>query len=161
MFFFIWVKLLMVINMKSTKYNKVADRHKPFENRIYNAFVAFISGGVVGFLGELLIEVFCKWIQLSRSDAGMLMILIFIFLASLGTGLGFFDKFVTKFKCGLIIPITGFAHSMTSSAMDYRKEGLVYGIGSNMFKLAGTVIVYGIVSSWFFGLLRYLIGGGA
>ena len=53
--------------------------------------------------------------------------------------------------------ITGFAHSMTSSSLDYKKEGLIYGIGSNMFKLAGSVIIYGIVSAWFFGLIRYLI----
>ena len=59
---------------------------------------------------------------------------------------------VNKFRCGLLIPITGFAHSMTSSSLDYKNEGLIYGIGSNMFKLAGNVIVYGIVSAWTFAL---------
>ena len=87
------------------------------------------------------------------------MIIIFIFIASLCTGLGFFDKLVTKFKCGLLIPITGFAHSMTSSSMDYRTEGPIYGIGSNMFKLAGSVILYGVLSAFIFGTIRYLIGG--
>ena len=57
------------------------------------------------------------------------------------------------------IPITGFAHSMTSAALDYRKEGLIYGIGSNIFKLAGSVILYGVVSAWLFGMIRYFIGG--
>ena len=120
-----------------------------------NAFVAFFSGGVVGMLGEIEIEILCHWI--SRTEANNIMILTFIFLASLFTALGFFDKWVTKMRCGLIIPITGFAHSMTSSSLDYKKEGLIYGIGSNMFKLAGSVIIYGIVSAWFFGLIRYLI----
>ena len=78
-------------------------------------------------------------------------------MASLLTGIGIFDKLVTIFRCGLLIPITGFAHSMTSCALDYRNEGPIYGIGSNMFKLAGSVIVYGIVSAWFFGTIRYLI----
>lgn len=141
--------------MKNTKYNKIADKHKASEDRVLNALTAFFSGGVVGMLGEIDIEILCHWF--SRADAGNLMILTFIFLASFFTALGFFDNWVTKLKCGLIIPITGFAHSMTSSSLDYKKEGLIYGIGSNMFKLAGSVIIYGIVSAWFFGLIRYLI----
>ena len=142
--------------MKSTKYNKIADMHKAEETRLQNAIIAFVSGGVIGFLGELIIEILCHY-EMSRTDASTIMIVIFIFLASLCTALGFFDKLVTKFKCGLLIPITGFAHSMTSSALDYKEEGPIYGIGSNMFKLAGTVILYGIVSAWFFGTIRYLI----
>ena len=141
--------------MKNTKYNKIADKYKVPEARVMNAFVAFFSGGVVGMLGEIEIEILCHWI--SRTEANNIMVLTFIFLASLFTALGFFDKWVTKMRCGLIIPITGFAHSMTSSSLDYKKEGLIYGIGSNMFKLAGSVIIYGIVSAWFFGLIRYLI----
>lgn len=141
--------------MKNTKYNKIADKYKAPENWIMNALIAFFSGGVVGMLGEIEIEILCHWV--SRAEANNLMILTFIFLASLFTALGFFDKWVTKMRCGLIIPITGFAHSMTSSSLDYKKEGLIYGVGSNMFKLAGSVIIYGIVSAWFFGLIRYLI----
>ena len=76
------------------------------------------------------------------------------------TALGFFDKLVNFARCGLIIPITGFAHSMTSSAMEYRKEGLVTGIGMNIFKLSGTVILYGVVSAYIFGIIRYVIFGG-
>lgn len=141
--------------MKNTKYNKIADKYKAPENRFLNSLLAFSSGGVIGMLGELEIELLCHW--MSRNEASNLMILTFIFLASLFTALGFFDKLVSKFRCGLIIPITGFAHSMTSSSLDYKKEGLIYGIGSNMFKLAGSVIIYGIVSAWFFGIIRYLI----
>ena len=70
------------------------------------------------------------------------------------------DTLVSKLKSALLIPITGFAHSMTSAALEYRKEGLVTGIGSNIFKLAGTVILFGIVSVYFFGLIRILILGG-
>ena len=70
-----------------------------------------------------------------------------------------FDVIVAKFKSALIIPITGFAHSITSAAIDYKNEGLVLGIGSNIFKLAGTVILYGEVSVYIFGLIRILLGG--
>ena len=89
----------------------------------------------------------------------MIMIVILVFISSICNALGFFDKLVSKLKCGLLIPITGFAHSMTSATLDYRKEGPISGFGSNMFKLAGSVILYGVVSAWFFGMIRYLLGG--
>ena len=144
--------------MKNTKYEKIADKHKAPETRINNAFIAFLSGGVIGTLGEVIIKILGTF-DISRTDATPIMITIFIFIASLSTALGFFDTLVTKFKCGLLIPITGFAHAMTSSSLDYKNEGPIYGIGSNMFKLAGSVIIYGIVSAWLFGTIRYLIGG--
>jgi len=143
--------------MENILYNQVADKHKARENKMHHTVVSFLSGGVIGFLGELVIELLCSFFHLSRGDASNIMIVLFIFIASLCTALGFFDKLVSIFRCGLLIPITGFAHSMTSSALDYRKEGPIYGIGSNMFKLAGSVIVYGVVSAWFFGTVRYLI----
>ena len=87
------------------------------------------------------------------------MLITFIFLGCLFTALGFFDKWVTFAKCGLIIPITGFAHSIMSAALEFRKEGFVTGIGANMLKLAGTVIIYGIVSAYVFGILRLILGG--
>ena len=144
--------------MKNVKYDRTADLYKAEEHRVRNFFLSFIVGGIVGFLGELIIEVLINNFHISRSDASTFMIMIFILIASLCTALGFFDKLVTKFKCGLLIPITGFAHSMTSAAMDYKSEGPIYGIGSNVFKLAGSVILYGVVSAWFFGMIRYLIG---
>lgn len=156
----IWLILVMVIKMKDNLYNRIADFHKPKETKVKNAVVAFISGGVVGLLGEGIIEVLCGIVHMSRADAQVFMSVILIFIASLATALGFFDKLVSKFRCGLLIPITGFAHSMTSAALDYRKEGPIYGIGSNIFKLAGSVILYGVVAAWFFGMIRYFIGGG-
>ena len=145
--------------MRNTGYDKIADKHKAQEDRVKNASVAFLSGGIIGLIGEGIVEVLINNFDFSRVDATTLMIVIFIFIASLSTALGFFDKLVTKFKCGLLIPITGFAHSMTSSALDYKREGPIYGIGSNIFKLCGSVILYGVVSAWFFGMIRYLIGG--
>lgn len=148
----------MVIKMKNVKYDRTADLYKADEHRVRNFFLAFLVGGLVGFLGELIIEILINEFHISRSDASTFMIMFFIVFASLCTALGFFDKWVTKFKCGLLIPITGFAHSMTSAAMDYKNEGPIYGIGSNIFKLAGSVILYGVVSAWIFGMIRYLIG---
>ena len=69
------------------------------------------------------------------------------------------DLLTTKLRCALLIPITGFANSLTSAAIEHRKEGLVLGIGANIFKLAGTVILYGIVSTYVFGIIRLIVGG--
>ena len=143
--------------MKNIKYDRTADLYKADEHRFRNAFLAFLIGGLIGFLGEAIIEILIFSFHISRSDASTFMIMIFILFASLCTALGFFDKWVTKFKCGLLIPITGFAHSMTSAALDYKNEGPVYGLGSNIFKLAGSVILYGVVSAWFFGMIRYIL----
>ncbi len=88
------------------------------------------------------------------------MLVTFIFITCLLTGIGVFDDLVKKGKMGLIIPITGFAHSMQSAVLDYKKEGLIYGFGSNVFKLAGSVILYGVVSAYVFGLVRFIIFGG-
>ena len=99
-------------------------------------------------------------LHLSRKESGVFVILTLIVIASILTALGVFDILVTKVKSALIIPITGFAHSITSAALEYKTEGLVLGIGANIFKLAGTVILYGVVAVYLFGILRLLIIGG-
>lgn len=147
--------------MKNKKYEDIIEKHKPDEHRGTNCLVAFLIGGLIGALGEILIELYIMWFHISQSQASTYMIITLIFFACLFTALGFFDKWVTFARCGLLIPITGFAHSMQSASLEYKTEGLVYGIGSNAFKLAGTVIVYGVVSAWTFGIIRLLIGGGA
>ena len=146
--------------MEKRLYDKLVLSHKPKENKGENAFIAFVIGGLVGVLGQLLVEFYSYYLNLSSSDAAIFMMITLIFLASLFTALGFFDKWVKFARCGLIIPITGFAHSMTSAAIEYRKEGLVTGLGANMFKLAGTVILYGVVSAYILGFFRLIIMGG-
>ena len=146
--------------MEKKEYKKIVDRHKPKETRLINAIVAFVVGGIVGVIGQLLIDFYTSWLSIPTTDATAFMIVTLIFISCLFTALGFFDKWVTFAKCGLIIPITGFAHSMMSSGMEYRNEGPIFGIGANMFKLAGSVIVYGIVSAWFFGMIRFYFLGG-
>lgn len=150
----------MVIIMEKKKYEKIVDKHKPTETRGQNAFIAFVTGGLIGVIAQVLTELYTVWFDISTKDASSFMLVTLIFIACLFTALGFFDKWVTFCKCGLIIPITGFAHSMMSSGLEYKKEGPIFGIGSNVFKLAGSVILYGIVSAWFFGLLRLMIMGG-
>ncbi len=146
--------------MDKISYKKIVDRHKPTETRLINAIVAFVVGGLVGVIGQLLIDFYTSWLHITTQDATSFMIVTLVFISCLFTALGFFDKWVTFAKCGLIIPITGFAHSMMSSGMEYKHEGPIYGVGANLFKLAGSVILYGIVAAWFFGMIRYYFLGG-
>ena len=147
-------------NMEKKLYEKIVMNHKPKEHRVKNAIISFIIGGLMGILGHFLLQLYSYYLNISSSDAAIFMIITLIFLSSLFTALGFFDKLVNYCRCGLIIPITGFAHSMTSAAIEFKREGYVTGLGANIFKLAGTVILYGIVSAYIFGIIRYFILGG-
>ena len=144
--------------MEKYKYKDIVNYNTPKENTLLNALVAFISGGVMGLIGNFLVNFYSSMLSIPTSDASVFMIITLLFFGCLFTALGFFDKWVTFCKCGLIIPITGFAHSMMSASLEYKKEGLITGIGANMFKLAGTVIIYGVVSAYIFGLIRLVIG---
>ena len=141
-------------------YLQLVEKHTPKEDVLKNALITFVCGGIIGALSELLLQNYMVWFSLSRKDSGVLVILTLIVIASVLTAFGIFDVWVAKLKCALIVPITGFAHSITSAALDYRKEGFVLGLGANIFKLAGTVILYGIVSVYVFGLVRIIIMGG-
>ena len=146
--------------MDKNRYKEIVDNNTPKPDKLKNALVSFIVGGLIGSFGELLLRCYSLWFELPRKESGVLVTLTLIAIASILTALGVFDVLVAKVKAGLIIPITGFAHSMTSAALEYKNEGLVLGIGANIFKLAGTVILYGIVAVYLFGLLRLLIIGG-
>lgn len=147
------------VNMKD-KYSEIVKKHTPQEPILKNALLTFIYGGLMGSFSELLLRCYMLWLNISRKDAGVIVIITLIIIASLLTALGVFDVCVTKLKSALIIPITGFAHSLTAAAIEYRKEGFILGIGANIFKLAGSVILYGIVSVYVFGLIRLFILGG-
>ena len=146
--------------MKNKKYDAIVKKNTPKESRLRNGIVVFFAGGAIGALSELLLNAYSVWLDLPIKESGILVILTLIAISSILTALGVFDVCVNVLKSALIIPITGFAHSMTSAALEYKNEGLVLGIGANIFKLAGTVILYGVVSVYIFGIIRLLIIGG-
>lgn len=98
--------------MNKENYKKIMNKYKPKENVFKNSCIAFLSGGLLGLIGQGLIDIYSNVLNISSKEASTLMIVTLVFLGVLLTGLGFFDKWVNFFKCGLIIPITGFAHSM-------------------------------------------------
>jgi stage V sporulation protein AC len=146
--------------MDTKKYQEIVDRHEVKENRLKNGIVAFIIGGLMGMIGNLLVDFYSYIFDIPSKIASTYMIITLIFIGCLLTCLGIFDKMVAFARCGLLIPITGFAHSLQSAALEYKKEGLVTGIGANIFKLAGTVILFGIISAYVFGIVRALVFGG-
>ena len=139
-------------------YQDIVKENSPKENVFMNAVIAFITGRIMGIIGQFLIDFYSSILDVSTKEATVCMLVTLIFLTCLFTSLGFFDKFVNFCKCGLIIPITGFAHATMSAALEYRKEGLVTGIGMNMLKLSGAVIIFGVVSSFIFSLIRMVVG---
>ena len=146
-----------VIMMNRKKYLKVVDECTVKDKKLINYINSFTIGGLIGFLGEG-IKMICKnYYYLPVSEAVSYVLIIMIFLSCLCTGLGFFDDVVSKFRCGIVIPITGFAHSIMSSALDYKKDGLITGIGANFFKLAGSVLLYGILSGFICGIIKVII----
>lgn len=146
--------------MNNESYKELTDKIVPKEDKVKNGVTAFLVGGLIGLIGQIIVYVLENNFDVAHKDATSIMIVILIFIASLCTALGFFDNLVAKAKAGLIVPITGFAHAMTSSMIDYKKEGLITGIGANAFKLTGSVILYGVVAAYVFGTIRYLFFGG-
>ena len=145
--------------MNKEEYKKLVKNFSPKEPKLRNALVAFLVGGGVGFTGEVIVNILMKSFGISRVDSLAWLAFILILFATFMTAIGKFDNWVSKAKCGLIIPTTGFAHSVQSAAIDYKKDGLVTGIGANVFKLAGSVILYGIISAFFLVIIKVVLYG--
>lgn len=139
-------------------YEKVANRHGLPTHKVKNACIAFISGGFLAVVSQFLFFLFKSMFDLNKDTAVSLVVIVIIALTALLTGLGVYDKIAQHCGAGLFIPISGFSNSLASCALEAKSEGLIYGIGSNMFKLAGSVITYGIVSAYIFGMIRYVVG---
>lgn len=134
------------------KYKDIIKKYEVVEDLFKNSFVSFLSGGILGIGAEALVRFYMNFLDKELSLT--LMSITFILLASILTGFDIFDDLIERFRFGLIIPITGFAHSMTSALMDYKKDGMITGLGANVFKLAGSVILYGTISACALALLR-------
>lgn len=120
---------------------------------------AFIVGGLICLLGEGLNALYQIWLpNYDKTQVGALVSSTLIFLASVLTGLGVYDKLGYFAGGGSIVPITGFSNSITSAAMEFRKEGIIFGTCANMFKIAGPVIVVGVAIAMLSGLGYFIVG---
>ena len=135
---------------------KVKKETEPKRKIAFNMFKAFLVGGLICLVSEVLR--YFLLMNFEKEMAGNITILIVIFIAVVLTSFGLYDRIGQFAGCGTIIPISGFANSMSSSAIESRTEGVVVGILNNVFKLAGSVITTAVLCGVFFGLIRYLGG---
>lgn len=144
------------IKGRNEAYCNYVDKVTPKHNTIKNVFFAFIFGGLICTFGEYLVELY-KTFGMDDKTAALYETLTLIALSVLFTGFGVFAK-VAKFAgAGVIVPITGFANSVASSAIEFKKEGQVYGIGCKIFTIAGPVILYGMLTSWGLGVVYWVV----
>lgn len=138
-------------------YGQFVKQHRPPRTVFRNTVRAYVVGGAICVVGQVVQSLFIRYGHFSVKDAGNPTVAVMILLAVILTGFGVYDKFATWAGAGSAVPVTGFANTMASAAMEYKSEGFISGIGSNMFKLAGPVVVYGVVSAFFIALIRYLV----
>lgn len=143
---------------KYLQYDRLVKKLTPNSNYLQGYARAFWVGGVICTLGQLISLAGEKWLGMTESSAAMLTSVVLIFLGTTLTGLGVYDDIGRYAGAGSIVPITGFANSIASPAIEFRREGLVLGVGAKLFAVAGPVLVYGIVSSVIAGLIYWFAG---
>ena len=138
-------------------YEKLLKVDRDYKRMTFNFLQAFLGGGLISVFGQVLYSIYNNLLDFDKDNSRLLMTLTVILISGILTGLGIYDKLGQLFKCGFAIPITGFANSTVSSAIEYHKEGIVLGIGANALKLAGSVIVLGTTSAIIVASIRYLL----
>ena len=144
--------------MKISKktYAKFADAHAPRSPIGKNCLCAFLIGGAICSLGQVLRDVFQKVCSFSEETAGMLTSVTLILAAVLLTALGIFDNIAKHAGAGTLVPITGFANAVVSPAIDSHAEGLVLGVGAKIFTVAGPVLLYGTLAGFVYGVIYWI-----
>ena len=144
------------MNDKKQIIKNIIDKTAPKRSVLKNVIKAFFIGGTICMIAQLIKMLLMNFFDETLSNT--LSTITMILIASLLTAFGVYDKIGQVGGAGTIIPITGFANSVTSSAMEYKSEGVVTGIINNMLKLAGSVIVTGVISSFIVATILYLLG---
>lgn len=143
----------MDINKKT--YKKYAAAHAPKSPLLRDCVLAFLVGGAICCFGQFLTALY-RDAGLSKEDAGTLTSVTLIFLTAFLTGIGVFDKIAKFAGAGTLVPITGFANSVVSPAIDTKSEGLVLGVGAKIFTIAGPVLLYGTLAGAVYGVILFI-----
>ena len=144
------------MNVSKKQYDKMVKKASPPSPKIKNFILAYTIGGLICVIGQLFKELYV-YLGLSEEVVKMLVPVTLIFLAAVLTAFKVFDNIAKFAGAGTLVPITGFANAVVSPAIEYKKEGFVLGVGANMFKIAGPVIVYGTVASVIYGFIYWLM----
>lgn len=143
-------------NYKKEEYNELVKNLGPKSNLIINCIKAYVVGGMICVFGQFINNYFISKGYI-KDDASLYTSIILIFLGCLLTGLGLYQKLGNFAGAGSIVPITGFANSVSAPSLEYKKEGFIYGVGAKMFVIAGPVILYGTLTSFIVGLIYYIL----
>ena len=143
------------MGMTNGEYGKMAKKASPPSSFVKNGLFAFLTGGFICVLGEGFGMIYEK-IGFNQDEVKMMIPVTLIVLSAVLTALGVFDKIAYFAGAGTIVPITGFANSVVSPAMEFQSEGKILGTGANMFKIAGPVIVYGTLAAVIYGVVYYI-----
>lgn len=144
-------------NTKQKQYQKNIAMYLPKNKFAINGIKAFFSGGCICLFGQLLIEMYDSLFTMTREHAVEWMLVTIILIAAILTGLGLYRKAASFAGAGILVPITGLVNIMTSSAMAHRHEGIIQGAAANVLKLAGTVLVIGVVMAYLMSAVRLVI----
>ena len=145
------------MNIEKESFKKYADAHAPSSPTVKNCIWAFCIGGSICTVGQALIFLYRDVLGMPQKDAGTLCSVTLIFVAALLSGLGLFERIAKRAGGGTLVPITGFANSVVSPAIDSKAEGLILGVGAKIFTVAGPVILYGTVSGVIYGVVYWII----
>lgn len=143
------------MSISKDDYSKMADKASPNSPKVLNCVKAFLIGGLICTIGQIIMELL-KNAGLNEKEVQAGTSAVLIILTAILTGIGVFDKIARHAGAGTIVPITGFANSVVSPAMEFQHEGLILGTAAQMFSIAGPVIVYGVGSSFLYGLIIYI-----
>lgn len=138
-------------------YQDLINAREPKRPILANCARAFIVGGLICAIGQGLQFLFIKYFNFSETTAGSPTTAVLIFISILLTGLGVYDHIAQWAGAGTAVPVTGFANTIASAAIEHKSEGFVLGVGGNMFKLAGPVIAYGVFSAFVVAIVRIII----
>lgn len=145
------------MKVSSVQYQKMVEKASPNSPSLKNFFFAFVIGGGICALAQLILEGYFA-MGIPQETAKGLVSVTLIFLAALFTGLNVFDRLAKVAGAGTLVPITGFANSIASPAMEFKNEGQILGVGAKMFSIAGPVLVFGISASVLYGIILWLVG---
>lgn len=141
------------------QYGDYVKQITPVHSTFKNVLTAFVTGGVICTIGQILLNLF-KENGLEKDAAAAWTLLILILLSVILTGLNIFQKIAKFGGAGALVPITGFANSVAAPAIEYKAEGQVFGVGCKIFTIAGPVILYGVLVSWALGVISMIFGFG-
>ena len=138
------------------KYNDYVKQVTPTHNLWWNTAKAFVTGGIICCIGQFILNV-CENYGLDQKTSGSWCSMLLILLSVLLTGLNLYPSIANWGGAGALVPITGFANGVAAPAIEFQKEGQVFGIGCKIFTIAGPVILYGIFSSWVLGVIYWVL----